>query len=231
MEGFARYAVYWTPGPGALADFGAAWLGWDAGRGAPVPHPEVPGLPRPPAELTAEPRRYGLHATLKPPFRLAPGTTAAMLDAAVAGLARRLAPADVPEGLAPGRLGGFLALLPAGDEAALAAVAAAAVEALDPFRAAPGAAELARRRAAGLTPRQEALLKRWGYPYVMEEFRFHVTLTGRLAPAESEAVAAALGPLLAPLLPRPFRLEALSLMGEDADGRFRLVARHPLGGG
>lgn len=231
MEGFARYAVYWTPGPGALADFGAAWLGWDPQQGRAVPHPDLPGLPGPVAELTEEPRRYGLHATLKPPFRLAPGRTAAGLDRAVAALAARLAPARVPEGLALGSLGGFLALLPAGDGAALDALAAEAVAALDAFRAEPEPAELARRRALPLTPRQEALLARWGYPYVMEDFRFHVTLTGRLAPLAAERTAAALAPVLAPLLPRPFVLDALSLLGEDAGGRFHLIARHATGGG
>ena len=40
---------------------------------------------------------------------------------------------------------------------------------------------------SGLTDRQEALLTQWGYPYVMEEFRFHITLTGALDPAHLDA--------------------------------------------
>ena len=100
----------------------------------------------------------------------------------------------------------------------------------DPFRAPPDAVELDRRRAQRLTTRQEAMLQRWGYPYVMEEFRFHMTLTGPLPPAELAAVEAALAPILAPLLPAPFPIDALTLQGEDREGRFHQIARVPLTG-
>ncbi|MCL4189510.1 MAG: DUF1045 domain-containing protein [Rhodobacteraceae bacterium] len=230
MTGFKRYAIYSAPPPGPLAGFAAAWLGWDAAAGRPAAHPDLPGLPRPLAEITAAPRRYGFHGTIKPPFRLAPSATAAALAAAVAKLCARLAPVRLP-GLRLAPLEGFLALLPEDGQGPLGALAAAAVEGLDGFRAAADADETARRLAAGLTPAQAALLARWGYPHVMEEFRFHMTLTGPLAPAERDAVAAVLAPRLGPLLPRPFVIADLCLMGEDDDGRFHLLARYPLGGG
>ena len=74
------------------------------------------------------------------------------------------------------------------------------------------------------------MLGRWGYPYVLEEFRFHLTLSGSLGPAEVDAVMGVLGPWLAPLLPRPFVIEDLCLFGEDAAGRFHLLSRHALTG-
>lgn len=226
---YHRYAIYVTPPPGPLADFAAAWLGWDPEAGEARAHPVVAGLPRPPAELTAQPRRYGFHATLKPPFRLAEGTDARGLAAAFVAFCAGAAPVAVA-GLALAPLDGFLALTPLGGTGPLDALAAAAVARLDPFRAAPEAAELDRRRAAGLSTRQEALLQRWGYPYVMEEFRFHMTLTGPLPGAELDAVRAALAPHLAPLLPAPFRIDALTLLGEDAEGRFHQLARVALTG-
>jgi putative phosphonate metabolism protein len=225
---FRRYAIYWTPEPGLLADFGAAWLGWDAEAGAEVQHPAVAGLPRPLAAITEAPRKYGLHATIKPPFRLAEGTTAAALDAAAAALCTRLAPVAVP-GLGVTAIGPWLALTPEGDTAAIGRLAAAVVEGLDAFRAPPDAAEIARRNPEALSPRQRAMLDRWGYPYVMEEFFFHVTLSGALPPEEQHAVAAAVAPRVLPLVPRPFRVASLSLCGEGADGRFRLLRRYPLG--
>lgn len=121
--------------------------------------------------------------------------------------------------------------MPEGGCGRLGALAAAAVEGLDGFRAPADAAETARRMAAGLTPAQAALLARWGYPFVMSEFRFHITLTSPLTQAERDAVAAVLAPRLGPLLPRPFEIADLCLMGEDDGGRFHLLARHPLGGG
>ncbi|MAU53640.1 MAG: phosphonate metabolism protein [Roseovarius sp.] len=221
---FARYAIYFTPAPGPLADFGAAWLGWDPVRGAPCPHP---ALDLPVAEITATPRRYGLHATMKPPFRLAPGQTGAALSEALAAFCADHAPA-VLDGLGLARLGRFIALRPEGDEGALNALAAATVRAFDPFRAPLTEAELARRRARPLTRAQEANLRAWGYPYVMDAFRFHITLTGDLPTDTLAAVQAALAPRLAPILPRPFVIDALSLLGEDPQGRFHLIHRHTL---
>lgn len=224
MEQMKRYAIYYAPEPGPFADFTARWLGWDAAKGCPQPHPAVTALPRPVAEITATPRRYGFHGTIKPPFRLAPGQTAAGLDAACAALAATLRP--VPqEGLRLSRLGGFLALTPVGDTTALSGLAATVVRDLDRFRAPPTQAEIARRNPDRLSPRQRALLDQWGYPHVMEEFRFHLTLTGDLG-AEADAVAAALGPWLAPILPRPFVIRGLCLFGEAADGLFHLMHRY-----
>ncbi|MDK3019002.1 DUF1045 domain-containing protein [Pseudodonghicola flavimaris] len=227
---FERYAVYYAPP--VNADWGrfiTRWLGWDMETGREMPHPEAPELPLPVAEITATPRKYGAHATIKPPFRLAAGQSRVALEAACAALCRDLAPLRL-DGLELARLGRFLALRPCGDQAALNALAARVVEALDPFRAPAPEAELARRRAAGLSPAQEANLIRWGYPYVMEEFRFHITLTGKLAKDRLAAVDAHLGRNLAPLLPAPFAIADLALMGEAADGRFHLIHRYALSG-
>ncbi|WP_412103273.1 DUF1045 domain-containing protein [Salipiger bermudensis] len=227
MTHFSRYAVYYAPEPGPFAEFTARWLGWDAAAGTEREHPDVPGVPLPVAEITATPRKYGFHGTLKPPFRIT-GSRAA-LEADLAALAATLAPAEMP-GLALTRLGSFVALTPEGDTAGLARIAAQTVRALDPHRAAPGEDELARRRKANLSPAQEKNLLRWGYPYVMEEFRFHLTLTGRLPRAQAEATMAALAPVLEPLAPRPFRVDALCLFGEDEAGRFHLLHRYALTG-
>ncbi len=64
----------------------------------------------------------------------------------------------------------------------------------------------------------------------MEEFRFHLTLSGRLAPDEVPVAREALDGLVAPVLPRPFVINAISLFGADRDGFFHLIARSPLAG-
>jgi len=224
---FRRFAVYYTPPDGPLARFGAQWLGWDIAAGRAVEQPAPPGLPAPLSEITKAPHRYGFHATIKPPFQLAAGRTVEALAEALERLCAR-APRVTLDGLAPAPLGRFLALLPEGDQAPLDALAAAVVEDLDSFRAPPTEAELAHRRGAGLAPRHEALLARWGYPYVMDAFRFHMTLTGKLPPDWRTAVRAVVDRDLGPLLPRPFTIDGLSLVGEAGDGRFHLIHRYPL---
>jgi hypothetical protein len=198
---FTRYAIYFTPAPGPLAAFGASWLGWDPVHGAPCAHP---AMDLPLVEITATPRKYGLHATMKPPFRLAPGQSEEALAEALGTFCA---------GRAPG---------------ALNTLAADTVRAFEPCRAPLTEAELARRRGKGLSPDLEANLRDWGYPYVMDAFRFHITLTGTLPPDMLDVVQATLAPILTPLLPRPFVIDALSLMGEDREGRFHLIHRHTL---
>ena len=226
---FRRYAIFYTPPPGPFADFGAAWLGWDIGTGRAAPPRALPALPRPLEEITESPSRYGFHGTLKPPFRLAPGQTEAALLRSFAALCAATRAARL-DGLELARLGRFLALVPIGDSAAVAALAARALRAFEPFRAPLNAAELARRRARGLSARQEELLCDWGYPFVLDQFRFHMTLTSRLPRAEAKAVEAALLPQLGPILPAPLCLDALTLVGERPDGRFQQIARRALTG-
>lgn len=221
---YARFAIYYVPPEGPLAEFGASWLGWDVVHGRAVAQPALPGL----HDITMTPRKYGFHGTLKPPFRLNEGQTLAELTAATADLAGTLAPAHC-EGLRLAQLGRFLALAPEGPLEGLERVAGACVRGLDGFRAPAGPAELARRRAAGLSARQEALLARWGYPYVLEEFRFHLTLSGALDGAALAHWAQVLGEHL-PALPAPFVLDQIALCGERADGRFELLHRYPLMG-
>jgi hypothetical protein len=226
MEEMHRFAVYYVPRPGVFADLTAHWLGWDAEAGIALPQPDLPGIPFP-AILTAEARRYGFHGTIRAPFRLADGVTPAEASATVAAIAARLAPVRC-EGLGLEDLQGFLALTPFGCEAALLELGAAVVEGTNALRAALSPAELARRRPDSLSPRQRVLLNVWGYPYVMDEFRFHLTLTDRLP--DPDPVRAVLEPHLAPVLPQPFVIEDLCLCGEDGQGRFRILERHALAG-
>ena len=226
-----RYAVYYAPPEGSpLHRFGQRWLGRD-GTGADLPDRLIPdGLDSVLVDsLTRTPRRYDFHATLKAPFRLADGAGPDALAAALEAFARARAPVTAPN-LRPASLGRFVALVPDGPCPALDALAAECVRHFDRFRAPAPEDELARRRAAGLSPRQEALLGRWGYPYVMDEFRFHFSLTGHLPADQAATVIRALEPELAPLCRDPLSIEGLSLFVQDSAAEpFRLVRRFPFG--
>lgn len=225
---FTRYAIYFAPSADEeWAKFATGWLGWDMETGTEIAHPVVDGVDV--AHVTAVPRKYGVHATMKPPFRLRDGQSVAALQGACAALAAGRAPVTL-DGLEIARLSRFLALRPLGDTGALNALAATCVQELDAFRAPATKAELARRRAAGLSPELDQNLVQWGYPYVLDAFRFHITLSGKLDKPTLTTVQGALERRLAPLLPVPFRIRDLALMGEAQDGRFHLIHRYALSG-
>lgn len=229
MDKFKRFAVYYAPRPDMFADAAAAWLGFDAVTGRDVTQPDLVGLPRPLADLTLSPRKYGFHGTLRAPFYPATGLGQRDISDAIEALAQNLAPAQ-SFGLAVRDHNGFLALEPQGDLTALGMLAMEVVRATDKLRAAPTTAEIARRRPETLTLRQRQNLDRWGYPYVMDDFAFHLTLTGRLAPTEVAATFAAAQAHFAGLLIQPFVIDDLCLFGEDISGRFHLVQRFALHG-
>lgn len=208
----ARFAVYYAP-PAASGWWheGCRWLQRDPHTQAVLEAPSVPGLGGNLTELTREPRRYGWHATLVAPFRAAPGVTPAQIHAHALAWAARQQRFDMSVQVT--QLDGFVAVVPAATattaaaqhadaRAAVAALAADAVRACAGLRAPPTAAELERRRTMQLSARQEALMQAWGYPFVFEEFRFHMTLSNRVGPADAHAIQAwwqtrlpALGPL------------------------------------
>ena len=230
----ARYALYYAPRPEEpLAAAAAQWLGWnpDGGRGRPLPASS--GLdPQRLSEIIAEPRRYGFHGTLKPPMRLIDEVSEADFLAAVG----RFAATERAFTAAPLMLksiSDFLALVPAGRSTELQDLADRCVVEFDEYRRPAGEEELARRRLNGLSPRQDELLLRWGYPYVLEEWRFHLTLTGRLPDeAERTAIMNVLRQRFGGLVDRPLPVRDLCVFRQSApEPPFTVLARFRLGGG
>jgi hypothetical protein len=128
-------------------------------------------------------------------------------------------------------LGTFAAIRPStrAGAASISALAAGALRELHWSRARPHKDERERRLASGLTPRQVSLLDEWGYPYVLEEFRFHITVSDSCARDEREAIAnwwAARIPALGPLVVDSVALFVEARPGDD----LMLAARFSFGG-
>jgi putative phosphonate metabolism protein len=223
----ARVALYYAPLPDdPLTRLSSAWLGRDPVTNASVPQPGLDGL----AEITAEPRDYGFHATLKPPMRLAAGTDWTGFVSAVRTTAASIAPFDLPP-LAVSDLRGFLALRETNPCPPLQALADVCVEQLDSFREPPSNEELARRRKAKLSTEQDAMLARWGYPYVFGTWFFHMTLTRRLSDAEKATILPAAESWFAPALAVPRRVEDICIFTQATPGAaFTLAERVRLRG-
>jgi putative phosphonate metabolism protein len=230
MSEFPRYAIYYAPdADSALSRFGAEILGYDpfTGNDVLVPGDLIMQAPDWPAVIK-DPRKYGFHATLKAPFSLAPEATEADLIAALDDFARM--PRAIPEIVPVVRtISGFTAVVPDAPSAELSALAQACVEAFELFRAPMTPEDRARRKPENLTPRQVEQLDRFGYPYVRDDFRFHMTLTGRLAIARSAEVLAILQQRFATLDLTSLRLDRIGLFRQiSATSRFEVLRHAPL---
>jgi putative phosphonate metabolism protein len=232
MARYPRYAIYFVPAPGSdLNRFGADLLGYDAFDGIDAPFPDrltqaVPDW----HELTQDPRQYGFHATLKAPFALVPGRSEAELIAACRTFADTARPIPVITPVVEA-ISGFIAVVPGQHSAELDRLAADCVRDFDPFRAPLTVEDRARRNPAALTTAQVDHLDRWGYPYVMDDFRFHMTLTGRVAAERRDGLVALLRTRFAALDLRALAVDRIAVFRQDdAASRFRVLAHFGLQG-
>lgn len=170
-----RIALYWAPKPSSLLEQAAkTWL-----QGEPSTLSGITAEER--QQILVAPNHYGFHATIKPPFRLQPEYSLADVEKEVAAFVQeeRNRPFTLGK-LVVAEIGSFFCLKPEEDSIDLQRFAARTVRHFDHLRKPADEVELKRRRAAGLTARQDQLLLEWGYPYVLEEYRFHLTLTGKI---------------------------------------------------
>jgi hypothetical protein len=183
--------------------------------------------------ITSEPRRYGFHATLKAPFHLRVDLCVADLIGRVAEFARKFQPFDAGElsvgAIATGEGRAFVVLRPEGDLKELRTFEGSVVRAFDPLRAPLTEGERRRRKLARLTPRQAYYLDAWGYPYVLDEFRLHFTLTNAIPDADRVARALEWEFRLR-VASHALRVDALTLFGEsEPGGEFNILRCFPLG--
>ena len=212
----ARVAVYYAPLPDDPL-FAAGAPGWAATRRATrrLPQPDIPDI----AEVTADPRRYGFHATLKPPMRLRPGwqwhDVAAMPRRMLADASRRSICRRSP----CRTCSAFLLCARPRRARRCRRWPMPASSDLDAFRGPPSEAELARRRRADLSRRQDAMLMRWGYPYVFDTWFFHMTLTRRLSAAEKHVFMPAAEAYFARAIATPRRVKDICLFVQPVPAR------------
>lgn len=226
-----RYAIFFLPEPDSeIAALGARWLGRHMETGARFGAPDLDAIDASThARITSGPRRYGFHATLKAPFGLAEGRTREELIAAFRGFSRSVSPVRIPV-LSLARLRGVFALVPAINDSDLEMLGSDAEHHFEPFRAPLTPQEAQRRAAGGLTSRQARHLERYGYPFVLDEFRFHLTLTGPLANKELALLAGALEEFFQPVIGRGLLVDRVALVMETAPAsEFVVLAVAPLG--
>ncbi|MFK0162514.1 DUF1045 domain-containing protein [Rhizobium sp. NPDC090279] len=226
-----RYALYFTPPKDdPLTSLAARWLGRDAFSDEIFSDKAIGPVPAGHAELTADPRRYGFHATLKAPFDLASSVTERDLLEVAAEFASQTKAFTIPE-LVLGQLGHFFALVPGSLCQPLQDFASRVVKTFEPLRAPLSDHDIARRKPEGLTEPQRANLLRWGYPYVNDEFRFHMTLTGPVPAARQPELQEILRERFAEHTGKPLDISSLAIFAEEERGAaFTVRSWLPLAG-
>jgi len=225
-----RYAIYYTPlRDDPLMAAGSTWLGRDAFTGERTHAPTGGSMTcEEISRVTAAPRRYGFHATLKAPFALAPDQDEPELLRSLMHFGGSIEPVVIPR-LTIASLGPFFALVPAAENAALHQLANDVVVAFERFRAPLCEREIARRNPGSLTVSQLNNLQRWGYPYVFDDFRFHMTLTGPVEAHDRARLRRTLEAFFAPVLEEPVTIANLALFVEpEANAPFQVHSLHPL---
>lgn len=221
-----RYALYFAPEPHSLWwDAGCRWLGRDPLTTAELPQVRLPDVhPRVLHTLTRDARRYGFHATLKAPFRLADGHSLSTLENLLQQFTAQRAPVTVPSPRVS-LLRQFLAILPDEPQDEINRLAMDCVREFDHLRAPLTPDELARRQRQQLSARQLRLLSHWGYPYTEEEYQFHITLSDSLHNTDSaDAIVAAAQRFFA--ISEPLVIRSIALFTEAGPGADFMLHRH-----
>jgi len=222
---FKRYAIYYVPSNNLFYKLGSSWLGWDTISGQPASQPEA-GSAVNIQEITDAPRKYGLHATIKAPFRLANNVTVLELEQQFKILCGSIKP--IVFNLKLSELSGFFALTPTVKNTELRKLHSKVVRELDYFRAQPTKEEIIKRRENQLTSEQDQNLIKWGYPYIFEDFYFHITLTGKIPEDFRNKVKDEIENFFQPVLQQKINLSELALVGEAKDGNFYVIRQMPL---
>ncbi|MET0172410.1 MAG: DUF1045 domain-containing protein [Agrobacterium vaccinii] len=226
-----RYAIHFTPTPNdPLSHAASAWLGRDVYSGQSVEPPAVSSLGMQEISYhTALPRRYGFHGAIKAPFRLLDEVSEAALLRALMHFAGTHQPFTLPP-LEIAKLGNTYGLVPSWQSETLNFLAASVVQEFDRYRMPLSDADIERADPDRLSATQLTNLHRWGHPYVMDEFRFQMILTGGVVPADCARVEKAVRGVFEPVLARPVEFTNLALFVEDEPGApFRVHSLHPMG--
>ena len=226
---FRRFAVYYLPKVDSqLGTLGNHWLGWSVSDGEFVDRLTDPLIPKDIANVTKRAQKYGFHGTLKPPMQLKAEFGQTEFLSALRQLISTQRPFTIPE-MHVRLIGNFLALTPSAPCHLLDQLATNLVVGLDDLRQPPDESEIAKRASVGLTKQQHLLLKKWGYPYVLEEFRFHLTLSDALHKDRSAALLDAARTIFSTATQSPIRISDVAAVGESETGMFHLIERVPPG--
>ena len=225
-EYYKRYAIYYAPLENSELDvFGKCWLGWDPYKGLETTKSDLSSSPNLQkfSRFVFAPKQYGFHGTIKAPFRLKDGYTYNDLENKVCEISKQIHSFHLDE-LIIKKLGNFIALIPT-NNLKVNELSNKFVKGLDYLRDELSEDELKKRNPEKLTPNQKKMLYKWGYPYVFNEFKFHLTLTSKLNIEEIDGVFKSLQNILKQVNLSKINFNNICIFGQKSDEKFYFIKR------
>ena len=212
-----RFAIYFAPEIDSnLHSIGSQWLGRDSSSGKSIKQPNIKGISSSYLySVTKTPRRYGFHATLKAPFRLNKEFTFKDLCSQIQQLSTLSKTFSI--NLKVRKLRNFIALVMDPNEQKMQNLASKLVRNLDQFRAPLHQEEIDKRRMSTLTASEDENLLNWGYPYVYNDFCFHITLTEKIqCRSDRESMVSAASSHFSESLKNTIKVSSVSLFVQES---------------
>ena len=225
-KNYKRYAIYYVPSENSELDlFGKCWLGWDPYKGVETTKSDLSKLPsfKKFSSLVLTPKQYGFHGTIKAPFKLKNEYTYNDLENKVREISKQIHSFYFDQ-LIIKKLGNFIGLIPT-NNLKINAVSNKFVEELDYLRDELSESEIKKRKPHKLTSNQKQMLFKWGYPYVFDEFKFHLTLTSKLNVVEIDEVFRSLQNILKQVNLNKISFNNICIFGQKNDEKFYFVKR------
>ena len=225
-KNYKRYAIYYAPIENPELDlFGKCWLGWDPYKGEETTKSDLSKLPsfKKFSSLVLTPKQYGFHGTIKAPFKLKNEYTYNDLENKVREISKQIHSFYFDQ-LIIKKLGNFIGLIPT-NNLKVNAVSNKFVEELDYLRDELSENEIKKRKPHKLTSNQKQMLFKWGYPYVFDEFKFHLTLTSKLNVVEIDDVLRSLQNILKQVNLNKISFNNICIFGQKSDEKFYFVQR------
>ena len=188
MKKYSRYAIYYAPPKeSSLEEFGRYWFGWDPLNAKLINNKHrinylnrfgIKNLINIDKNVLI-PKKYGFHGTLIPPFKLNKNYSTNTLFKKTEEIAKKFKKFKFYK-FKLKKMNNFYAFVQNKKNNNINKLSNRLVRELFKFRSPLSKKEIDRRNPSKLSKLQLNILYKWGYPYIMSEFNFHMTLASEV---------------------------------------------------
>ena len=188
MKKYSRYAIYYAPPKeSSLEEFGRYWFGWDPLNAKLINNKQrinylngfgIKNLKNIDKNVLIA-KKYGFHGTLIPPFKLNKNYSTNLLFKKTEDIAKKFKKFKFYK-FKLKKMNNFYAFVQNKKNNNINKLSNRLVRELFKFRSPLTKKEIDRRNPSKLSKLQLNILYKWGYPYLMSEFNFHMTLASEV---------------------------------------------------